>query len=147
VVKPRTFTWLIVGLRVGFTMLKRCSSLILALMLGASVLAGTAQFHDEHVCLIAGMAGMETMACCKKHESIGSESGSQQECCVNIPPETGSSGTTFNVRPPSFSIAVSHPALVQSPLPVPRPYESYYSIAVFLPNLQASYIRNNSFLI
>ena len=94
-----------------------------------------------------GMPGMETMPCCKKHESVGSDSGSREQCCVTIPQETGSSGTTFNVRPPSFSIAVIHPAIVQSPLAVPKPYECSYSTAVFLPNLQASYIRNHSFLI
>jgi hypothetical protein len=128
-------------------MLTRFSSLILALLLGSSVLAGTPRLHDEQVCQMAGMDGMEAMPCCKRHESIGSESGSQEDCCVNIPQETGSSGTTFNVRPPTFSIAVIHPAVLQSPLVAPKPYEDSYSTAVFLPNLQASYIRNNSFLI
>src|SRR6266540_3908159 len=79
-------------------MLKRFSSLILALMLGGSVLAGTARLHDEHVCKMAGvelmsagiktmpgmetmagmdetmpdmenMPGMETMPCCQKDEA------------------------------------------------------------------------------
>ena len=93
------------------------------------------------------MAGMETMPCCKKHDSVSNDSGSREQCCITIPQETGSRGTTFNVRPPSFSIAVIHPALVQSPLIAPKPYECSYSTAVFLPNLQASYIRNHSFLI
>ena len=134
-------------------MLKRFSSLILALMLGGTVLAGTARLHDEHVCKMAGVemmpASMETMPCCKKHtpQSVVSEPGSGEECCVNIPQETGSSGTTFNLRPPSFSIAVIHPATVQSPITLPKPYERPYSTQVFLPNLQATYIRNLSFLI
>ena len=129
-------------------MLKRLSSLVLVLVIGGSVLSGTARLHDEHVCQMAGMEGMENMPpCCQKHESVGGDSGSREQCCVTIPQETGSSGTTFNVRPPSFSIAVIHPALVQSPLVAPKPYECSYSIAVFLPNLQASYIRNHSFLI
>ena len=80
-------------------------------------------------------------------QSVVSESGSREQCCVTIPQETGSSGTTFNLRPPSFSIAVIHPAVVQSPLAAPKPYECSYSTEVFLPNLQASYIRNLSFLI
>ena len=133
-------------------MLKRFSSLILALVIGGSVLAGTARLHNEHVCEMAGMEampGMETMPCCKKDEtqSVTTESGSQEECCVTIPQETGSSGTTFNLRPPSFSIAVIHPAVVQSPLAVPKAYECSYSTEVFLPNLQASYIRNLALLI
>jgi hypothetical protein len=137
---------------VCLAMLKRFSSLILALVIGSSVLAGTARVQDEHVCQMAGMEGMPgmaTMPCCKKDQraSVEGESGSPGECCVTIPPETGSSGTTFNLRAPSFSIAVVHPAVVQSPLAAPKPYECSYSTQVFLPNLQASYIRNLSLLI
>src|SRR6266498_3803426 len=147
-------------------MLKRFSSLILALMLGGSVLAGTARLHDEHVCKMAGgemmaadmqtmpgmdetMPDMEAMPCCQKDEgqSAAGESGLAGDCCVTIPQETGSSGTTFNLRSPSFSIAVIHPAVVQSPLPAPKPYECSSSTEAFLPNLQASYIRNLSLLI
>jgi hypothetical protein len=36
-------------------MLKRLSSLILALTIAGSVLAGTARFRDEHVCQMAGI--------------------------------------------------------------------------------------------
>lgn len=133
-------------------MLKRFSSLILALVIGGSVLVGTARLHDEHVCQMAGMGampGMETMPCCEKHvtQSVVSESGSPRQCCVTIPEETGSSGTTFNLRSPSLSIAVVHPAVVQSPPAAPKPYECSYSTQVFLPNLQSSYIRNLSLLI
>ncbi|MEK6333910.1 MAG: hypothetical protein AABM67_03115 [Acidobacteriota bacterium] len=134
------------------TMLKRFSSLILALVIGGSVFAGTTRLEDEHVCEMAGMEampGMETMPCCKKNQNaaVESESGPPEQCCVNIPPETGSHGTTYNLRAPSFSIAVIHPAVAQSPLAVPKPYECSYSPQVFLPNLQASYIRNLSILI
>ena len=133
-------------------MLKRFSSLILALVIGGSVLAGTARLQDEHVCKMAGMEampGMASMPCCKKNQSasVESESGTPGECCINIPPETGSSGTTFNLRPPSFGIAVIHPAIVQSPPAAPEPYECSYSTQVFLPNLQSTYIRNLSLLI
>lgn len=172
-------------------MLKRISSLILALMVGGSVLAGTARLHNQHVCKMAGveatpsvkmaagiekmsgmemmdhgteamdhgmemmdhgmeaMPGMETMPCCKKHatQSVSSESGSPGQCCVTIPRGPGSSGTALNLRSPSFSIAVIHPAIVQSPITLPKPYERPYSTQVFLPNLQATYIRNLSFLI
>jgi hypothetical protein len=134
------------------SMLKRFSSLILALLIGSSVLAGTARLHDEHVCQMGGMdgmPGMATMPCCKKNQSasVDSRSGSSEQCCINIPPETGSRGTTFNLRAPSFSIAVIHPAVAPSSLAVPKPYECSYSPQVFLPNLQASYIRNLSILI
>ena len=134
---------------VHFAMLKRFSSLILALMIGGSVLAGTARLHDEHVCQMAGMEAMPGMECCKTDEtrSVVSEPDSSEQCCVTIPQETGSSGTTFNLRAPSFSIAVIHPAVVQSPLAAPKPTECSYSPQVFLPNLQASYIRNLSLLI
>ena len=130
-------------------MLKRFSSLMLALLIGGSVLAGTARLHDEHVCQMAGMEAMPGMDCCKKDEtrSVVSESGSQEECCVNIPSETGSRGAAFNLSPPSFSPAVIHPAVVQSSLAVPKPYECSYSAQVFLPNLRASYIRNLALLI
>jgi hypothetical protein len=133
-------------------MLKRFSSLILALVIGGSVLAGTGRLHDEHLCQMAGMEmmpGMETMPCCKKHDtqSVSSESGSPEQCCFTIPQETGSRGRTLNLRPPSFSVAVIHPAIVQPPITASKPYECSYSTEVFLPNLQASYIRNHSFLI
>ncbi len=181
-------------------MLKRFSSLILALVIASSVLAVTARPGNEHVCKMAGMAmmpgiemmdhgamdhatmddgkldhatmddgmmdhgavahatmdhgmetmsGMETMPCCKKHaiQSVSSESGSSEQCCVNIPHETGPTGTTLDLRRPSFSVAVIHPAVVQSALAAPKPYECSYSTKVFLPNLQASYIRNLSILI
>jgi len=130
-------------------MLKRFSSLILALLIVGSVMAATSRPQDEHVCRMEGMPGMETMPCCKKNQSasVDSESGSTEQCCISIPQETGSSGTTFNLRPPSFSAAVIHPAVVQS-LTIPHnPYECSYSPQVFLPNLQASYIRNLSLLI
>jgi hypothetical protein len=197
-------------------MVTRFSSLILALVMGSGLLAGTVRPSSEHVCKMAGMGsrpgvemmdhgmgmmdhgmemmpgmqmppaspslshshemmpgmqmppaspslspshemmpgmqmmhGMETMPCCMKQaaQSVSSKSGSQGECCVNIPQETGSSGTTFILRPPSFSVAVIHPAIVQPPITVPKPTERSYSTELFLPNLQASYLRNLSFLI
>jgi hypothetical protein len=133
-------------------MLKRFSSLILALVIGGSVMAGTARLKDEHVCHMAGMeamAGSGTMPCCKKNPSasVDSESDSREQCCVSIPQETGSSGTAFNLRPPSFGVAVIHPAIVQSPPILPQSYECSYSPQVFLPNLQASYIRNLALLL
>ena len=133
-------------------MLKRFSSLILALVIGSSVMAGTARLRAEHVCQMAdmeAMVGSGTMPCCKKNQraSVESESGSQEQCCVTIPQETGSRGTTFNLRPPSFSVAVIHPAVAQSHLVAPSPYECSHSTEVFLPNLQASYIRNLALLI
>jgi hypothetical protein len=93
--------------------------------------------------------GMETMPCCQKHgaQSGSSEPPSPGRCCVNIPQGPGSSATIFNLSPPSFSIAVIHPAIVQSPLAAPKPYECSFSTEVFLPNLQATYIRNLALLI
>jgi hypothetical protein len=132
-------------------MVKRLSSLILALVIGGSVLAGTARLRGEHVCQMAGMEmmpGMETMPCCK-HEtrSAVNEPPSREECCFTIPQEPGSSGTSFNVRPPNFSITLMHQALVQAPLVAPKPTERASATKVFLPNLQSSYIRNLSLLI
>ena len=137
---------------VSLAMLKRFSSLILALLIGSSVLAGTARLQDEHVCQMEGMEAMldvEAMPCCKRNQSasVDSESGSQEQCCVNIPPETSSRGTAFNLRAPTFSITVIHPAIVQSPLAATKRTECSCSPQVFLPNLQASYIRNLSILI
>lgn len=140
------------AVEISLAMLKRFSSLILVLVIGSSVLAGTARLRDEHVCQMAGMEampGMATMPCCKKNQnaSVMDESGSPEQCCFTVPQETGSSGTTFNLRPPSFSIVAIHPAVVQSPLAAPKPYECTYATEVFLPNLQSSYIRNLSLLI
>lgn len=131
-------------------MLKRFSSLILVLMLGGSVLAAPALQLDEHGCEMAGMEmtpGMETTPCCKEHESpfILSESRSSEQCCFTTPQETGSQGATFNLSARSFSIAVTHPAVGQSPLPLLGPYQSSYSQV--LPDLQHCYIRNLSLLI
>jgi hypothetical protein len=133
-------------------MLKRFSSAVLALMLGGSVLAGTARLQKEHVCEMAGMEmmpGMETMPCSKELQSliVLSESSSSVQCCFTLPQETGSQGTTFNLSSPSFSIAAIHPAIVQSRITLPKLYERPYSTRFFLPNLQATYIRNFSFLI
>ena len=132
-------------------MLKRISSLVVILLLGGSVLAGTVRVRSEHVCKMAGMEmmpGMEIIPCCEEEQAKAAtaESNTMGLCCVTIPRAPGSSGTTFKLRPPSFSIAVLHPAIVQSPMILPKPYERT-STEVFLPNLQASYIRNLSLLI
>jgi len=133
-------------------MLKRLSSLILVLVVGGSVWVGTARPRDEHLCEMAGieaMPGMETMPCCKKDETqfVLSESGPREQCCIAIPQGPGSSGTAFKLNPPTFSIAVVHPAAAKSPPAEPKPYECTYSTEVYLPNLQSSYIRNLTFLI
>ena len=131
-------------------MLNRYSSLILALVIGGSVLAAPAPRLGEHDCEMAGVErvpGIETTPSCKEHESlfILSESRSSEQCCFTTPQETGSQGTTFNLSARSFSIAVTHPAVGQSPSPVLRLYQSSYSQV--LPDLQDSYIRNLSLLI
>ncbi|HEY5884966.1 MAG TPA: hypothetical protein VIT88_09790 [Pyrinomonadaceae bacterium] len=98
---------------------------------------------------VENMAGMETMPCCKKdHASAATEERSTMgACCVTIPQEPGSTGTTFKLSPPSFSVAAIHPAIAQSPVILPKRFECPYSDEFFLPNLQASYIRNLSLLI
>ena len=126
----------------GYVMLKRLSSLVLVLVVGGSVMAGTARVRSEHVCK---MAGMEMMPCCE--EAAAAESDAMRVCCVTIPKAPGSSGTTFKLRPPSFNVAVIHPTTAQSPVMLPKRFECSYSKEVFLPNLQASYIRNLSLLI
>ena len=131
-------------------MLKRLSSLFMLLVLVGSVLAATGQVRNEHVCEMAGMElmpGMETMPCCEEEQPdvTAAEPGTMGMCCVTIPRAPGLSGTTYKLHPPSFSVAVV-PALVESAGPGKR-YQSSYSTKVYLPNLQASYIRNLSFLI
>lgn len=133
-------------------MLKRLSSLVLVLVVVGSVLASTARLHDEQVCKMAGvemMPGMETMPCCKQEQAktVVSESNFPGQCCVSVPQEPGSTGTTFSLRSPSFSIALIHPTIVHSLITLPRPVERPYSTQLFLPNLQTSYIRNLSLLI
>lgn len=133
-------------------MLKRLSSLVLVLILAGSVMAGTARARSEHVCKMAGMemmSGMETMPCCQNEqpEAVTAEPSAAGQCCFTIPQEAGSSETTFSLRAPSFSVAVIHPGIVQSSMTFPKLYEHSYWRQLFLPNLQASYIRNLSLLI
>ena len=130
-------------------MLKQISSLILVLVIGGSVLAGTARLHNEHVCEgMESIPGMETNSFCKDEaQSVAIESASQGRCCVTIPQENGSSEPTINPPPPSFRVLIAYPAIVQSLLFALKPYEFSYSTEVFFPNLQSSYIRNLSLLI
>ena len=133
-------------------MLKRLSSLVMVLVVGGSVMAGVARVRSEHVCKMAGMEmmeGMETMPCCEEAQSKAPNLGRDDmvDCCIAVPRAPGSSGTTFKVSPPTFSVAVAHPAIAQSPVMLPKRFECPYSNEVFLPNLQATYIRNLSLLI
>ena len=132
-------------------MLKRLSSLVLVLVVGGSVMAGTARVRREHICKMAGMemmSGMETMPCCDEQPEAVTSEPAPGQCCFTIPQDAGSSETPFSLRAPSFSVAVSHPGIVQSSMTLlPKPSEHSYSTQLFLPNLQASYIRNLSLLI
>ena len=133
-------------------MLKRFSSLVLVLVVGGSVMAGMARVSSEHVCKMAGMEMMdcmETMPDCEEEQAKDPnlEREDMVDCCIAVPQAPGSSGTTFKLSPPSFSVAVVHPAIAQSPLMLPKRFECPYSNEVFLPNLQATYIRNLSLLI
>ena len=128
-------------------MLKRFSSLILALLLGGSALADTATRHGEF-CETAGTAAsIETTSCSKDHESLFvlSQFRSSEQCCFTTPKEDGFRETTFNVSARFFSIAVTYPEVEHSSLTLLTPYRSSYS-QVF-PDLQHSYIRNLSLLI
>jgi hypothetical protein len=129
-------------------MLKPFSSLILALLLGGSALAGTATRHGEHFCEIAGTApSIETTACSKEHESlfILGQVRSSEQCCFTTPKETGIRETAFNLNARFFSIAAAYLEVEHSSLPLLTPYRSSYSEV--LPDLQHSYIRNLSLLI
>lgn len=131
-------------------MLKRFSSLILALLLGGSALAATASHQREHVCDMAGVDidhGLEVNSCLKEHERliVSANSSGSVQCCFTTPQESSSPATTFNLNSPSFSVAVKHLSINYSLLPVLRPYPSFYSQV--LPDLQHSYIRNVSLLI
>ena len=129
-------------------MLKRFSSLVLALLLGGSALAGTGTRHGEDFCEIAGTAhSIETTACSKEHESlfILSQFRSSEQCCFTTPKDTGIRETAFNLSARFFSIVVTYPEVEHSSFTVLTPYRSFYSQV--LPDLQHSYIRNLSLLI
>jgi hypothetical protein len=130
-------------------MLKRLSSLILALLLGVTTLAGTATRHGDHLCEMAGTGmapSVETIPSCTEHETGPIFSGSSSsECCFTSPPETGVRETAFNLNARHFSIAVTHPGVEHSPVTLVPPNRSPYSSV--LPDLQHSYLRNLSFLI
>lgn len=125
-------------------MLKRLSSLALVLLITGNVFAGAARVRDEHVC---EMAGMEMMPCCHEGQAQAPklDHDYMSVCCVAIPQAPGSSGTTFKLSPPSFSIAVLYPQLEHSPSILSR--GEHPSAQFFLPNLQTTYIRNLSLLI
>ena len=131
-------------------MLKRFSTLILALLLGGSALAGTATRHGEYLCEMAAMEmapATESIPSCKEHESLFvlSQLRSSAQCCFTTPKETGFRETAFNLSARILSITVSHPAVGHFSLPVLSPYQSSYSQV--LPDRQHSYIRNLSLLI
>ena len=129
-------------------MLKRFSSLILALLLGGSALAGTATRHGEHFCEIAGTApSIETTPCPKEHQRlfILNQFRSSEQCCFTTPKETGVRESAFNLSARFFSIAVTYPEVEHSSLTLLTPFRSSYSQV--LPDLQHSYIRNLSLLI
>ena len=131
-------------------MLKRFSTLILALLLGGSALAGTATRHGEYLCEMAGMEmapATESIPGCKEHEGLFvlSQRRSFEQCCFATPKETAFAETAFNPGARFFSITLSHPAVGHFSLPVLSPYQfSYYQV---LPDHQHSYIRNLSLLI
>lgn len=124
-------------------MLKRLSSLVLVLLLAGSTYASAVRVREEHVC---AMAGIEMMPCCKEAQAPKLEHDEMSNCCVTIPQAPGSSGMTFKLSPPSFSVAVLHRAIEQSPSTLSTGCERP-SAQLFLPNLQATYIRNLSLLI
>ena len=124
-------------------MLKRLSSLALVLLLAGSVFAGAARVREEHVC---AMAGTEMMPCCYEAQAPKLDHDDMLVCCIAIPPAPGSSGTTFKLSPSSFSVAILHPAVEPSPSTQSTGQERP-SAQFFLPNLQATYIRNLSLLI
>ena len=128
-------------------MLKRFSSLILALLLGGSALAGTAA-RDGEFCEIAGTApSIDTTLCSKEHGSlfILSQFRSSEQCCFTTPKETGFRETAFNLSARFFSIGVTYPEVEHSSLTLLTSYRSFYSQV--LPDLQHSYIRNLALLI
>jgi len=131
-------------------MLKRFPCLALVLLLGGSVFVAGAQVKTEHICAMAAMEmmpGMDGMSCCGTEQAEAPNVGHDDmlNCCIAIPPSPGSSGTTFKLRTPSFSFAVAHPAIALAPIQSRR--HEHLSTQVFLPTLQASYIRNLSLLI
>ena len=129
-------------------MLKRFSSLILALLLGGTALASTATRQGDHLCEMAVMApAIETTPYCKEHESlfIQSQFRSSEQCCFTTPKETGYRETAFNLSARFFSIDVTYPGVEHSSLPLLTSYRSSYSQVA--PDLQHSYIRNLSLLI
>lgn len=95
------------------------------------------------------MADMETMPCCWKDqiEAATEMSGNSGLCCVTVPQEPGSTATTVSPRFSSYSIVITHPAVMQLPLSLPKPSGRPPVRQLFLPNLQATYVRNLAFLI
>jgi hypothetical protein len=131
-------------------MLKRFSSLILALLLGGSALAGTATRHGDDPCEMAGMdmaPAIETAPCCKEHDNLFvlSQSRFSEQCCFTTPKESGFREPAFKLSARFFSIAVTYPEVEHSSLTLLTPYRSSYFEV--LPDLQHSYIRNLSLLI
>jgi hypothetical protein len=133
-------------------MLNRFTSIVLALVFVGSVTAGTRQALGTHVCPMAGIEmvdGMGKLPSCNREqgEAAIADSGDLGLCCFTIPTAPGSTETRFGLSPHSFSSAAVHPTIVQFPLAMLRLYECRDFTGVFIPNFQASYLRNLSFLI
>jgi len=125
----------------------------IAMMDDAAMDHGTMDHGTAHGIAAAGdhspaMPSMEMMPCCEKHDarSVSSESGDTVLCCVAVPREAGVSGRSFQLRLPPFSPAIL-PLNWRSPLPGRSTSDCSLSIQVFLPNLQATYVRNLALLL
>ena len=106
------------------------------------------EMSDIEITCGRDIPGMDALSRCEKdHAEASIALGSMGECCFTIPQEPGQTGTIFNPRSPSFSVAITHPAVTQPPVFVPKRDTRPYATQFFLPNLQATYIRNLSFLI
>ena len=122
-------------------------------MTGMEHMAGMEmQYHkmpDMESMLTMDTSGTEAMPCCKEHQAKVAiqEPANMGLCCVTIPQEPNSPGPTVNLSPSSFSIEVTHAVVVQPPVLPPRPPTRRYVTQFFLPNLQATYVRNLAFLI
>ena len=103
-------------------MLKRLTSLLLLLAVGAGVASGAPLHPGGHECAMEGSMGM--MDCCKHARSHGNtpEVQAARLCCAVNCQNTGTSGPASETKISAPQIAPSHPAATPAPAGLTIPH-------------------------
>ncbi|HYE15470.1 MAG TPA: hypothetical protein VD968_13590 [Pyrinomonadaceae bacterium] len=100
-------------------MVKRLTTILLLLALGAGVASGAPLHAGAEECDMGG--AMEMMDCCKRARSVGNtpEIQAARLCCAVNCQQGGANGPSSAVRVSAPQVAAQHPAATSSPMPAP----------------------------